>query len=377
MFKKKKSSVVKKIILLVLVVTAVFIFSASGNSDKVNIPKDKPVSDVTIDEPEKLPETEVEPEEVKNIKLMFVGDVMMDSYFADYINSNGVDYSWTSVSHITNEADLTIANLETSVSDRGLTTKPEGYGFRSAPFALEGLANAGIDMVNLANNHVLDYGQTAFLDTMDNLEKFDIQYVGAGKDSTEVYGLKIMEQQGLKVGFLSFSDVIPATSWIAGENKPGISTMATIKEDQKLITEAKEKCDILIVMLHWGIEHQDTPTEQQVELAHKIVDSGADAIVGHHAHVLQGIEIYNEKPIVYNTGNFVFLKKDDEAGKTAVFELNFNNDSFDSGQIHPVFIDKCVANLLPNEDPKKEEILLKMSKISSDLSTKVNTDGTF
>ncbi len=371
----KKRRISKKSVLLFFILALALIGFSAGDSIVDKIKKEVAVQEDSItDEGDNIVVEEVKP---VDLKLMFAGDVMMASYFADYINDYGVDYSWTSVSHLTKEADAMIINLETAVSDRGETTKPEGYGFRSEPRTVEGLVNAGVDVVNLANNHTNDFGPLAFEDTLNTMDVFDIAYVGAGFNKEEATGLKTIERNGLTIGFLGYTDIIPSSSWIANDTRQGIAAMNTIIEDQSIVSEAKKNCDILFVMLHWGIEYSDEPTNKQIELAHKIIDAGADGIVGHHPHVLQGIEIYNDKPIIYSTGNFIFLKKDENAGKTAVFELNYKNDQFDFGKIHPVYISKCVANLIEDTDPMRDEIIKKVKSLSLQMNTEMDESGGF
>ena len=118
--------------------------------------------EIELEEKEEISEIP-EPQEPQEIVIAFMGDVMMDSYIGDYIRERGVDYPWEDVADITREADLAVINLETSVSTRGSTKKPEGYGFRSNPDSLQGLVNSGIDLVSLANNHTLDFGEDAFM----------------------------------------------------------------------------------------------------------------------------------------------------------------------------------------------------------------------
>ena len=332
-------------------------------------------------EPEKENVVTEAVDEIKNqkIEIMFLGDVMMDSFIADYIRDYGVDYPWTDVSPILNKADIVVANLETSVSTRGLTKKPKGFGFRSAPDTLQGLVNSGIDLVTLANNHVKDYGDDAFFDTLAHLDEYNIKYAGAGKNLEEAEQAVILEHNGLKIGFLSLSSIIPWQGWQADEESPGVAELNPEDYQGLLqnIQEAKNKSDIVIVILHWGTEYKYEPNDWQVELAHKMIDNGADVIIGHHPHILQGIEFYQEKPILYSIGNFVFLKKNDDAGKTGIFRLVLNKDGFIEGSIYPVYIKYTKANLLEKDSSLYNEIIKDLSKYSKELETHVEDNGVF
>jgi len=376
MFEKKRGKFLK-IVLIFLLLSPILIFSdffINSREAETHVVIDNEGEEVKAHN-----KTDEEEKTDSKVTLCFAGDVMMDSYFADYISNFGVDYSWTSVASVLQEADIAAINLETSVSERGKTLKSEAYAFRSKPYTLQGLVNAGVDLVNLANNHTYDYGEVAFLDTMEHLEKSNILYSGAGKNLEEAIDVKILERNNLKVGFISFSEIQTSGNFKAGENKAGIAFFNKNDDSQVLaaVAKGKKECDILIVMLHWGVEYTSAPSEYQVELAHKIIDNGADGIIGHHPHMLQGIELYKEKPILYSIGNFIFLKKNQEAGKTAVFKLEFGEDKFMGGSFYPVYIDKCRADLLEEDDPMKKEIINRLSVLSEDFGTIMSTEGTF
>lgn len=329
------------------------------------------------------PQEKIENEEIvsKEAVLCFAGDVMMDSYIAEYIKENGVDYPWSSVSDVLKEADISVVNLETSVSTRGYTKKPAGYGFRSNPKTLEGLKNAGIDLVSIANNHVLDFGKEAFYDTLRYLDEYKIDYAGGGENKSKAEELKVLEKNGIKFGFISYTSIIPNSTWIASDNSPGIAGFKGDKDGYghlvKNIKASKDKCDILIVILHWGVEYDKVPKKWQTDIAHALVDSGADVIYGHHPHVLQGIEIYKDRPILYSTGNFVFLKNDDECGKTGVFQMTFDKKGFKKGKFIPVSINYCRANILKNDDEKGKNIINMLTNLSAKFGTKISLDGEF
>lgn len=313
----------------------------------------------------------------KEIEVCFMGDVMMDSHIGNYIQEYGVDYPWSDVSTITKEADISVINLETSVSERGTTKKPKGYGFRSKPYTLEGLRNSGIDLVSLANNHVLDFGLDAFDDTLKNLDKYNIKYIGAGSNLKEAEDMVIIEKNGIKMGFLGYSSIIPWVDWRADSESPGVAPLYPSDYNRVLknIKDASNKCDILTVIIHWGIEYTDYPTKEQAELAHSLIDNGADVIIGHHPHVIQGIEIYNNRPILYSVGNFIFLKRNEKAGETGIFKLVFNKNGFVKGYIYPIYIKYCKANLISVDDDKGKKIIDRIIKLSSEFDTYITKKG--
>lgn len=203
-------------------------------------------------------------------------------------------------------ADLFMANEEFPFSERGVAAQDKQYTFRIPPARLSVMQEIGPDIVALANNHILDYGTDAMLDTCALLDGAGIRRVGAGADLTEAKKLEVMDAGGKKIGFLAASRVIPVASWTAGKSHPGV---LTTYDPAILLTEieaAQEKCDYLVVYIHWGIERNTKPEEYQRTLARQYIDAGADLVVGSHPHVLQGIEYYRGKPILYSLGNFIF-----------------------------------------------------------------------
>lgn len=314
-----------------------------------------------------------------NVTLALGGDVMMGDLFGEAVKSNGADYPWKQLAPILSGADLAMVNLETCVSDLGASTKPEGFGFQSLPATLQGFQNAGIDLVSGANNHVMDYGKDAFLDTMFHLDQAGIAYAGIGKNAAEARQVRVFEKNGLRVGVVAYNQIIPAGSWIAREDSPGQAALSQERLPQILeeIAQAKSQCDFLVVYLHWGQEYVDSPSAWQTAAARKILDAGADLIAGCHPHVTQGIEFYKGKPILYSMGNFLFLKRDDEAGKTAVFELTVNKNGFVSGKLHPFFISGCRGNLLGPDDAMYGGVIQRIGALSSGMGTTVTSDGQF
>ncbi|NLK20859.1 MAG: CapA family protein [Epulopiscium sp.] len=318
-----------------------------------------------------------EAEDPREIVITFMGDVMMDSFIGDYIRERGVDYPWEDVSHIISESDLAVINLESSVSTRGSTKKPEGYGFRSHPDSLQGLVNSKIDIVSLANNHTLDFGEEAFYDTLESLNQYGIVYVGGGKDKEEAEQVRIIEKNGVKVGFLAYTSIIPWSSWEAKVDKPGAAIYKEEYKEKLLknIERASKECDILAVIPHWGVEYATVPEENQRELAHAMIDAGADVIIGHHPHVLQGIEFYKDKPILYSIGNFIFLKNDDLCGRTGIFQLTLDKEGFKKGEFYPVNIQYCKANLLNKEEGRGKEIIDMLRELSFPWGTIIKENG--
>lgn len=247
------------------------------------------------------------------VKLAFVGDVLLADTVEKLLLQNGYDYPYSNVKPLLAEPDLTVANLETPVTERGVK-QTKDYVYRSSPKALPALKDSGVDIVNLANNHVMDYGAEGLLDTMTYLDQAGIGRVGAGRNSDEAFKPVIVEKQGVRIAVLGFSRVVPDHTWKAGADQPGVADTYSYTVPVETIKKTREQADLVIVMAHWGTERKDTPDPVQTDLAHRYIDAGADLVVASHPHVLQGLEAYKGKWIAYSLGNFIFTTN--EAAKT-------------------------------------------------------------
>ena len=164
----------------------------------------------------------------------------------------------------------------------------------------------GVDIVTMANNHILDFGEYGITDSLAALDEAGILHVGAGEDLEQARRPQFIEVKGKTIGCLGTSRVYMAASWAAGDGHPGVFSTYDPAMALASIREAKEKCDYLVVYVHWGIERNTVPEDYQRSMGRSYIDAGADLVVGSHPHVLQEIEYYEEKPIAYSLGNFVF-----------------------------------------------------------------------
>lgn len=219
------------------------------------------------------------------------------------------------------KADIVFGNLECSITARG-TKQPKTWNFRAPARNLTLLKKAGFTLVNIANNHTWDYGQTGFLDTLAALKKYKLPYIGGGRDLKEAEKLHVIKINDLKVGFLGYTSTFPEQAW-AKANKPGVaySHLGRLPEN---VRQAKQHCDVLIVSLHGGTEIAEYPNDIQKAFAHEAVDAGADLILEHHPHVLQPIEVYKGKPIFYSLGNFLFVSPSTATRTTIVLKAELS-----------------------------------------------------
>jgi len=246
------------------------------------------------------------------IRIAAVGDINYDRSPAYIIQTTGdLAYPLSRVAHIFEAADYTIANLETALGDVG-EPAAKRYPFRSPPETAESLAIGGVDLVSLANNHAMDYGAEALLQGIDLLHAAGVATVGGGADESASHAPHIAEINGLKVAFLGYVNVpieavtnFDTQSWSATTDAPGLAwgDPARISAD---VAAIRPEVDLVVVILHSGYEYIEEPSEAQVAAARAAVDAGADLVVGHHAHILQGIHRYNDGVIAYGLGNFLF-----------------------------------------------------------------------
>jgi len=260
------------------------------------------------------------------VTLSFVGDTMLDRGVKNSVikNFNG-DYSLLFKNlDILEKADITMINLEGPASDEG-RDKKNLYSFRMEPSVLPAIRGAGISIVSLANNHMGDWGRDAFIDTMAGLKENEILHTGGGINNIEAEKPRIIEKNGMKIGYLSFSDVGP--TWMeATENNAGILLASNPRFDE-IVNNASKAVDYLIVSFHFGEEYKTTHNERQKYLAHKAIDSGAKIVIGTHPHVVEDTEIYKNGFIAYSLGNFIFDQYfSEKTMEGMLLEIKLNKD---------------------------------------------------
>ena len=280
--------------LLLLAITAFFVLDSDFLSESFvifNTPKD------------------LVKKEPQQIRFLAVGDIMLDrgvEYMVNKYGEGDFKFPFLKIASLLSQADLVFGNLESVISDKGYNVG-SAYSFRANPKAIDGLKFAGFDIVNLAHNHAFDYTTLALQDTMALLATSGIDFVGAGASDKRAFGIVVKETKETKIGFLGFANVGPR-AWRAQNNTTGIAWVE--KADFLFLSEAvkqvKAQVDILVVSLHAGVEYSKTPDAFQQEFAKLCIDSGADLILGHHPHVIQPLEKYNNGWVAYSLGNFIF-----------------------------------------------------------------------
>jgi poly-gamma-glutamate capsule biosynthesis protein CapA/YwtB (metallophosphatase superfamily) len=265
----------------------------------------------------------------KSIRITFAGDAMMDWSVKETVKQKGPDYPFIHIKEELSSSDLSVVNLETAITTEGVKV-PKEYNFRSDPISLTGLKNAGFQLVSLANNHSFDYGPSGFTDTLSNLKKYQLDYMGGGADKEEAYSAKTYSIKGRNIKVLAFSRVLPDFSWLATDTKPGLANGYDLTLIQNTIEKEKKDADFLFIYIHWGVETERSPEAFQRDWAKTMIDSGADGVIGSHPHVLQGFEYYKGKPIAYSLGNFLFPNyiKGDKA-QTGILHLDIQKNNIE------------------------------------------------
>jgi poly-gamma-glutamate capsule biosynthesis protein CapA/YwtB (metallophosphatase superfamily) len=250
------------------------------------------------------------------------------------------------------------------LSDK-VTPSYEGMNFVAPAATIEGLKDCGLDLVTLANNHSTNYGNEVFLDSLENLTKNNIKYVGGGTNDKEAYEPVFFDISGVRFAFLNYNSIIggvqagpttPGVSWIELKPWAEIDSETSIKRMEKEVAEAKKKADVAAVCFHWGVEYQLNPIQSQIDVAHKAIESGASLIIGTHPHVVQSIEYY-ESPkdkngfIAYSLGNFIFDQMwSEDTREGVILKCQFLNKDLTNLELLPYKIeDYCQPNLLDKD----------------------------
>lgn len=304
-----------------------------------------------------------------------VGDIMLARRVEKKIMTEGYSYPFDEMKPIMLTADIVIGNLETSLATSGEPLPGKGIWFRADPRLVESLCFAGFKALSLANNHILDYDSPALLETVQVLEKNGIRAFGAGENiryAREPVYLDVKGTTFVFLGYNEFSHIFWSykypRSFAAGEKLPGVAPLEIkiIKED---IAKARQKADVVVVSLHWGIENSNWPTPEQQLLARDIIDSGADVILGHHPHVLQGVEIYKGGVIAYSLGNFVFDQPWENNRQSVFLMININSGRVTEVGMVPVYIKDLRP--IPVSGEMGVEILNKIAYLSGPFGTRM------
>ena len=267
-------------------------------------------------------------------RLLAGGDVLMTR-----TEPAGVD-PFASLEPRLDSSDFSLVNVEMAISDRG-TAHWKEFVFRASPSAARRIADGGVRVANLANNHANDYGSDALVDTVNLLEAAGVATIGAGRNADEAYQYRILTTESrVRVAFVGASMIVPS-GFVASAATPGIASAHPPARARVLdsVRSAAAEADVVVVAVHWGIERDTCPSTDQRLFAQQLLDAGADAVIGHHPHVLQPVEFSGGKLVAYSLGNFIWHVRSGVLGETGVLQIDFDGDEIVGWEFHPHLLD--------------------------------------
>ncbi len=278
--------------------------------------------------------------------LIFVGDIMVAETPGELI-ARGED-PFQPFAALLSSHDVRIGNLECVVATTG-TAEEKPYTFRADPRTLPVLKRH-FDAVSLANNHSGDFGKAAFAEQLALMDKAGLPYFGGGRDATAAHAPWIVERNGVRIALLGYVEFKPR-SFEADASRPGVAWSGEDDDVIEDIIAARRvhRADIVIPFMHWGWEDEPDPSPRLRAFARRMIDAGADMVVGGHPHVTQGAEYYRGKPIIYSLGNFLFNGFDTPATTTGwVLSARVDRTGVVDWRTHVARLD---ANGVPHPDP--------------------------
>lgn len=314
--------------------------------------------------------------------MMVGGDLMLGRGVKECIALKGPHYPLEKVVPLMHKCDVRLVNLECAITNSSIKWKaaPKAFYFGAPLKAIQTLLYSKIDLVSLANNHVLDFDYKGLQDTLYYLRKNNITFCGAGQNIETAKDPALIVCKDLRIGMVSFCD--HQSDYSATDKIPGIAFL-NLNDESALLDEfhrALEKMKIKkvnwpIVSLHWGPNMVDRPSKKFIKLAHSIIEMGYKMVFGHSAHTFHGIELYKGYPIIYAAGDFVddyyvdpYFKNDHQL----LFELVIANQRLKQINLHPIFIHQC--RVLPAIGEQFKYIASTMSARCLELGTHVTIE---
>lgn len=311
----------------------------------------------------------------KTLTIAAGGDVIGDRDVGTFIDKHGGDAVLAGVAPLLRESQVAFINLESPLSNKGARNAAKEVTFRGRPALVQGLHTAGVDVVSLANNHALDWGSKALVDTVARLDAAGIAHAGAGGNLAAARAPALLETTSGTVALLAYTLILPE-GFAAGTDRAGVNPGSGHRERLLAdISAAAKQADWVVVSFHWGIEYMGQASREQRALAHDAVDAGADLVLGHHPHVLQGLELYRNRLIAYSLGDFVFDHYSRVTGETVVLEVELSSAGPPSFRVTPAYLSD--SHGIPNvvTGTEANTILRRFSGFSADLGLQLKRTG--
>jgi poly-gamma-glutamate capsule biosynthesis protein CapA/YwtB (metallophosphatase superfamily) len=315
------------------------------------------------------------------ISLALAGDVMLGRLVNAVILNQGPLFPWGDVLPLVRDADLSLVNLECVIAESGELFRPRRvYYFKANPKAMEVLTLAGIDYVTLANNHAMDFQGPALLEMIRRLDEAGIAHAGAGGNAEEAARYALLEAQGIRVGVVAFADHYG--EYRATESGPGTNILP-ITLDEPHFQRVRESidavraagADLVVFSIHWGPNMRHAPPPEFQTFARAVIEAGADIFHGHSAHVFQGIEIYQGKPILYDTGDLIddyYVDPQHRNDQQMLFFVQASADRVDRIELIPLLITYMQVNRATGE--AFDEICQRMIERSGAMGTALHQE---
>lgn len=310
------------------------------------------------------------------VTLGFAGDILFDDEYAIMVNllnrggaiENGISEALLSQMQ---GVDIMMLNNEFPYTERGTALEDKTYTFRADRSTVNYLADMGVDIVSLANNHMYDFGEIGLLDTLDTLRGAGIPYVGAGRNLEEAAAPVYFIAGDMKIAIVSATQIErldnPDTKG-ATENSAGVFRCLNPGKLYEVVAEADANSDFVVVYIHWGTENVSEPDWAQLDQAPKLAEAGADLIIGDHSHCLQGFEYYGDVPAIYSLGNFWFSSRTLD---TCMLQVDISQEGIEELRFVPAIQQDSRTDLA--YDTEKERIISYMQEISFGVS--IDSDG--
>ncbi|TLM65327.1 MAG: CapA family protein [Actinobacteria bacterium] len=303
-----------------------------------------------------------------------VGDMIFDRQVKALIHAAGGEAPLARVAEHLAAADYTCGNLESPLSDGGTRAKGKEICFRGDPRGVAGLELAGFDAVSIANNHALDYGSEALDDTVAALDERGIAHSGAGADRDAAWAPAVTQVGSATVAYLAFSHILPP-GFVANDTRAGIAQgRNNMDRVAAAVASAAAEYDYVIVSFHWGIEYVDDANAEQVRDARRAIDAGADLVMAHHPHVLQGVERYKNGLIAYSLGDFVFDHYSRKTGEAFILDIELGPGGAGATAVTPVYLDQYGRPDVVTGQAAST-ILKRLKSVSAKHDTEVVIDG--
>lgn len=319
----------------------------------------------------------------RTVSLILAGDVMLGRGVDESLRTFGPTYPWGDILPLLRGADLTVMNLECVIAGGGRpwSRSPKVFHFRADPITIQALQQAGVDCVTLANNHVLDYEEEALLEMLERLRAAGIAFAGAGRDLEEARRPALLQAPGLRIGVVAFTDNEP--EWGARPGVPGTSYIPITLEEEALgpvrdsIARARlAGAELVIFTIHWGPNMVQRPPILFREFAHAVIESGADVFFGHSAHIFQGIELHDGRPIVYDAGDLVddyIVDPELHNDWGLLFRLEADRAGVRGIDLIPVEIRHRQVNRAVGRE--RERIAERIERLSAEMGTSIHHQG--